>query len=403
LKRLTALHASREEEVDELLRREVFVDLYQVVRRAMRISHDSYSLKAVRQFFMPDAGQGEVTDGAESVIEFQRWLDTGDARILDAIERYNEEDCVSTLKLRDWLLERRHETERVFGVAIPPLALPDRREQPVEIEPDEHRELRTRLAGVGQPWATTLSDLLDYHRREAKPEWWAYFLRRKKSLDELFEDTEAIAGLTPASDPPETRKRSLVYTLEFPPQEFKLKVDSHVDGPFNEGSAGVIEWIDESAGRLGLRRSIDRRDEPLPSAILAGAPVPDKAQRAAIVRVAEAFTGGRARYRALDDLLRRGRPRFTTAIDHRIQTLDLDTQTHLVAAPRSQLPFHAGPSRERKDVEGGAADRSPAGGREAGWRHGAEPSRHSQSARRSGTGGSSPARALHGPQEAVGE
>ena len=46
-------HATREEEVDDLLRREVFVDLYQVVRQSMRISHDSYSLKKVRQFFMP--------------------------------------------------------------------------------------------------------------------------------------------------------------------------------------------------------------------------------------------------------------------------------------------------------------------------------------------------------------
>jgi predicted RecB family nuclease len=77
LKRLTVLHATREEEVDELLRREAFVDLYQVVRRSNRISHGNYSIKAVRQFFMPNAGKGDVAGGAESMIEFQRWLDTG--------------------------------------------------------------------------------------------------------------------------------------------------------------------------------------------------------------------------------------------------------------------------------------------------------------------------------------
>ncbi len=76
LKRLTAFHAAREEEVDELLRREAFVDLYQVVRRSIRISHDNYSIKAVRHFFMPDAGKGAVTGGGESIVEFQRWLDT---------------------------------------------------------------------------------------------------------------------------------------------------------------------------------------------------------------------------------------------------------------------------------------------------------------------------------------
>ena len=45
--------------------------------------------------------------------------------------------------------------------------------------------------------AALLADLLDYHRREAKPEWWAYFERQKKSLDDLLDDTEAIAYLTP--------------------------------------------------------------------------------------------------------------------------------------------------------------------------------------------------------------
>src|SRR3954463_15335889 len=98
------VHATRQDEVDELLRRELFVDLYQVVRRSMIISHDSYSLKAVRHFFMPDAGHGSVADGAESIVAFQRFLDRGDVEILDAIERYNEEDCLSTLQLRDWLL-----------------------------------------------------------------------------------------------------------------------------------------------------------------------------------------------------------------------------------------------------------------------------------------------------------
>ena len=78
LKRLMTMHATREEQLDELLRREAFVDLYQVVRRSLRISHNSYSIKAVRQFFMPDAGKGAVTGGGQSIVEFQRWMDTGD-------------------------------------------------------------------------------------------------------------------------------------------------------------------------------------------------------------------------------------------------------------------------------------------------------------------------------------
>ena len=50
LKRLASMYGTREEEVDELLRREIFVDLYAVVRQGLRISHPRYSLKNVEQF-----------------------------------------------------------------------------------------------------------------------------------------------------------------------------------------------------------------------------------------------------------------------------------------------------------------------------------------------------------------
>jgi uncharacterized protein len=330
LKRLTAFHGTREEVVDELLRREAFVDLYHVVRRSLRTSHDNYSIKSIRQFCMPDAGKGEVTGGAQSVIEFQRWLDTGDPRILDAIERYNEEDCISTLRLRDWLLERKREAEDRFGAPIPFTTLPKRRDEPVETEPDKHAALRARLTASGEEWQTTLGHLLDYHRREAKPLWWGYFQRRKKSIEELLDDTEAVAFLTPGANPPVQKKQSLVYTLEFPPQEFKLKVDADVEGPSGEGPAGTLEWIDASRGRLGLRRGLKRSDDPLPIAIIAGGPVPETAQQEAIVRVAGSVASHRPRYRAVEHVLCRDLPRFAPGRTGSIQTLDLAAQTRLV-------------------------------------------------------------------------
>jgi uncharacterized protein len=343
LKRLTALHATREEEVDELLRREAFVDLFQVVRRSIRVSHDSYSIKAVRQFFMPDAGKGEVAGGADSMIEFQRWLDTSDPRIMEAIERYNEEDCVSTLLLRDWLLERKAEAEDRFQVTIPFFTLPARRDRPVETERDEHADLRARLGTIGESWATMLGHLLAYHRREAKPEWWAYFQRRKKSLDELMDDTEAVACLTPTNDPPIPKKQSLVYTLGFPPQEFKLKADADVEAPLSAGPAGTIEWVDASRGRLGLRRWKKRSADPLPAAIIAAGPVPDNAQRAAIVRVAESAAVRRSPYRADEDILRGDLPRFRPTRTGSIQTLDLDAQQRLLADLDGSYLFVQGP------------------------------------------------------------
>jgi hypothetical protein len=351
LKRLTARHATREEEVDELLRREAFVDLYQVVRRSIRISHDSYSIKAVRQFFMPGAGQGEVTGGAESMIEFQRWLDTGDSRILDAIERYNEEDCVSTFELRRWLLELRREAASLFGATIPFRGLPARRDQPVTTEPDEHAERRCRLAALGEPWAVALGHLLDYHRREAKPEWWAYFERRKKSLDDLLDDTEAISGLESSGDEPVPVLSSLVHTLRFPAQEFKLRADAQVEGPLGQGFAGHIEWIDGGNGKLGLRRA-RAVTGPLPDALIAGRPVPTRAQRAAIVRVAEAVADRHSPYSAHEDILRRRRPRFSTRPAGCIQTLDLAAQIRLVADLDHSYLFVQGPPGSGKTWTG---------------------------------------------------
>ena len=352
LKRLSAQHATREEELDELLRREVFVDLYPIVRRSVRVSHNSYSIKAVRQFFMPEAGRGAVTDGAESVIEFQRWLDTGDPTILEAIEQYNEEDCRSALQLRDWLLERKRDAEERFEVAIPFCSPPPRRGEAVETEPDEHIALRARLHAHAGPHALLLAHLLDYHRREAKPEWWAYFQRKKKSLDELLVDTEAVAYLTPANDPPVVRNQSLIYTLEYPAQEFKLKVDTGVEGPQGEGPVGTIDWIDASRGRLGLRRAKKRSTEALPTAIIAGGPIPDRAQREAIVRLADAVAQGRSRYRAVEDILRVGPPRFAPTRPGIVQTLDLDAQKRLVADLDRSYLFIQGPPGSGKTWTG---------------------------------------------------
>ncbi len=112
------MHATREDALDDLLRNHVLVDLFAVVRQAMRISQPSYSIKKVEAFYMPER-EAAVTDGEDSIIQFERWLDEDDPAILEAIERYNEEDCVSTWKLREWLLERRQQAIREHGVEIP--------------------------------------------------------------------------------------------------------------------------------------------------------------------------------------------------------------------------------------------------------------------------------------------
>jgi predicted RecB family nuclease len=67
LKRLMGLHGTREEEVDNLLRRGVLVDLYKVVKQSMRISQPGYGIKKVEAFYMEQRDTA-VTEGGESIV-----------------------------------------------------------------------------------------------------------------------------------------------------------------------------------------------------------------------------------------------------------------------------------------------------------------------------------------------
>jgi predicted RecB family nuclease len=108
LKRLVGRHGTREGELDDLLRREVFVDLSAVVRQGMRISHSGYGLKKVETFYYTRQG-GAVADAGGAVLAYERWLETRDDGALEQIQAYNREDCLSLLKMQRWLMSIRPE------------------------------------------------------------------------------------------------------------------------------------------------------------------------------------------------------------------------------------------------------------------------------------------------------
>ena len=58
IKRLMGLHATREEEVDRLLRGKVLVDLHTVVRQGLRVGQPNYSIKSIEAFYMDKRGHG---------------------------------------------------------------------------------------------------------------------------------------------------------------------------------------------------------------------------------------------------------------------------------------------------------------------------------------------------------
>jgi uncharacterized protein len=325
LKRLMAEHLSREGQVDDLLRRQVFVDLHSILRRALRAGVPSYSLKDVEALF-GFTRSGPVQSGTQAILHYERWLRRRDPALLDEIAAYNREDCRATLGLLDWL----------HRIRPPDLPWPEPPEtKPLAPEATEALDARQRLRqelldGVepGSPrWLA--GELLEYHRREARPAWWAYYDRLGKSPEELVDDTEAIAHLAvDRGSPPRPVKRSLVHTLTFPLQDHKLRPGLAVLDPATGRSAGEIFEIDDTSGTVGILRLLrgpKLGTSALPEAIVAGGPIENPAQRAAVLRVAGSIRAGDRRYPALEAILARERPRIRgLARGAAIQTTDLE-------------------------------------------------------------------------------
>lgn len=317
LKRLMCLHGTREAEIDHLLRTGKLVDLYKVVREGLRTSEPRYSIKNLETFYA-EKRSGEVKNAGASIVWYERWKETGDEQLLEDIRAYNEDDCRSTWQLRDWLL-----THRPAGMpwAQPPASKEENddsaRDNPVDLLLEEYCEALVgalpddRGIWTDQDRARELAcQLLDFHRREDKPKWWAMFDRMERSEEELLEDAECIAGLTPdPSHPPRPDKRSVIHTYRYPEQEFKLKPGDHVTDAGTGEPLNTIISLDEDTRRLTLRIGASRT---LPDrlSLAPGQPIDNKVLRKALIRFADGIIGTRTAYPALKTLLNREPPKF---------------------------------------------------------------------------------------------
>jgi uncharacterized protein len=113
LKKLATRHGIYAAEVTELIEEGVLFDLLKVVRAALVTSERSLSIKKMEPLYMTGYRSG-VTTAAGSLVQYARYgqaVTAGDAdlaaAILQDIVDYNTYDCLSTLKLRDWLLSLR--------------------------------------------------------------------------------------------------------------------------------------------------------------------------------------------------------------------------------------------------------------------------------------------------------
>lgn len=198
---MAATYGVRGAEVDTLLREGVFVDLYPIVRRALRVGSRSYSIKKLEPLYMGDEVRtSEVQRGDDSIVKYveaRALLDAGQSAegeaVLADLADYNRYDCVSTRRLRDWLVERAREAN------LTPSADLDVNERPYE--PSPRAEALTRLASsassardADQAAVAALrlgSAAIDYYPREVKTFWATHFLRLREPVS-IWEDTRDV-------------------------------------------------------------------------------------------------------------------------------------------------------------------------------------------------------------------
>jgi uncharacterized protein len=220
LKRLVQRYGTRADELDALLKDGVFVDLYGIVRRGVRVSQRSYSIKKLEPLYMgTELRSSDVKDGAESVVAYNRYrvlVEDGREREaaveLESLRSYNEYDCLSTLRLRDWLLARPGRDEAVDGVtpvrsAAEAAGLDADRKAAVAAPSPAHElaeRLRSLVGDVARPDRTPaqqavamVAAALEYHRREVLPFWWEHFRRVGAPVEDWEVDGEMVV-LDPA-------------------------------------------------------------------------------------------------------------------------------------------------------------------------------------------------------------
>lgn len=322
LKRLMSLHGTREAEVDHLLRTSKLVDLYAVVREAIRVGESSYSIKSIERFYSSKQRAGDVTTAGASVVFYEKWKTSGDPAILQAIADYNEDDVRSTYELREWLLSiRPAEASWLSHNGV----LPATTESPslsaaalaaAETMEEFRRKLLDELPDDPLLWneehrlKELLFHLLGFHRRTEKPVWWALFARKDASEDELLDDLEAIACLTPVGEPEDTGDY-LRYRYRYPEQESKLKSGDNCTLTFNMEEVFELE-VDEEKREVTFFREKDKvEDTPMPESGVAlggGLPITTSVIVGAIRRFVTDYLDGGGKFSAGLALLRRELP-----------------------------------------------------------------------------------------------
>jgi uncharacterized protein len=324
LKRLMGRFATRENEIDRLLRAGIFVDLYAVVRHGIRASVESYSIKKLEPLYQFERTL-PLADAGKALAKVQACLELGDVEGVGdpertSLEGYNRDDCVSAWRLRDWLESVRSDLIKAGAVIERPspkpgdageelndwqrkvAALVQRLTQDVPVDRAE------RSAEQHARWL--LANILDWHRREEKAAWWEYFRLSALSAEDLLEERSGLSGLEFLQAVGGT-SRAPVHRYRFLPQDSDLRGDEDLR-MFGGEKFGKVLAISQEDRTIDIKKRQDTASIH-PEAVFAHQVIDTRVLANALIRIGEyvADNGmeGDGPYRAARDLLLLSGPR----------------------------------------------------------------------------------------------
>ncbi|MGH9208145.1 MAG: TM0106 family RecB-like putative nuclease, partial [Acidimicrobiales bacterium] len=325
IKRLAGRHGTCVDDVDELLRAGVFVDLYRAVRQGVRASVESYSIKRLEPLYS-FTRTVPLRDANVALQSFEAAMALGGGQeeigsLLKVVEGYNRDDCLSALRLRDWLEDRRKELEAKRGSALPrPTIQSGEPGEKLSARLQEIRALAARLLAAlpedEAAWTDEhracwlLAQMLEWHRREEKSSWWEYFRLCELSDEELQEDRNALGGVVYVREVDHI-KRSTVHRYSFPPQDHAIDRAHEVHDPRTGHSAGTVVAIDDHNQTIDLKRGTASQ-VPHPTALvpfdIVGSTVLSDSLFRIASRVADGGITGSGQFQVARELLLRERP-----------------------------------------------------------------------------------------------
>ena len=324
LKRLMGRYATREEEIDRMLRAGLLVDLHGVVRGGVRASVESYSLKELEQFHEFERAVA-LPDANRALAQVQACLEFADLGGLTdesrkAVQDYNRDDCRSTLSLRDWLEDVRNKQIEAGAQIERPVAGEADASETIGAWQERVNALVECLTGDvpvnsedrtdGQQAQWLLANIADWHRREDKSVWWEYFRLRDLSADDLLDERNALADLKFVGAVGGTA-RAPVHRYRFPAQETDLRDGKELRSAGGD-KFGKLETISFEDRSVDIKKRMDSAHLH-PPAVFSHDLVNTKVLAESLVgigeHVAEAGIEGDGTHRVARDLLLRQRPR----------------------------------------------------------------------------------------------